>query len=114
MSKERVQVSKDRGRTWKYRWVDRFELDPKKSVLEPGDWMRRGPEHGKIVVVCLKDGKLCTKLLESLYEYTYALASGESYVFLAESSQEADLLFVDELLRLQKIVRKSSRLKPKE
>jgi len=109
MSKRKVQVSKDRGKTWKYRWIESQEFDPANSVLQPGDWVRGGPESERILVVGLRGGRLYSTPIERLSEYTFNLpATGDTYAFFAEDPEEANLMFVEALLNSGKLVRESA------
>jgi len=114
MSKRRVQVSSDRGSTWKFRWVDPFEFDPSKSSLKPGDWVRKGPDSDLVIVILLKDGKLYSVPIDQIREYTFTLASGESYVILAESPEDANRQFVNALVQDNMLVLTSSSLTSKD
>lgn len=112
MSKQRVQVSKDKGRTWKFRWVDSKEFDPANTVLQPGDWVRAGPESERILVVGLRGGRLFTAPINRLREYMFSLpATGETYTFFTEHPEEANQMFVEALLNSGKLVRKSAKIR---
>lgn len=97
MSKKRVQVSKDRGLTWKYRWVDPAELDPKKSNLVPGEWLRRS-EEDQVFVISIRDGNLQSDPLEITNKFSFTLATGEEIIVYAVNPNEADSTFVEILI----------------
>ncbi|MFB4324601.1 hypothetical protein RB298_19865 [Priestia sp. BR_2] len=107
MPKQRVQVSKDKGQTWKFRWIDPTVLDPDKTLLEPGDYIIT--PKGEILVLTIKKGLLQTKRLESSTSATYHyIVSGKSYSIEAISQSEADYLLVQQLIKQGEILRSSN------
>lgn len=98
MGKLRVQVSSDRGKTWKYRWVDQKEFDPDMSSLRPGDYVR--PPKGDVLVVGLREGKLTTSpiALHAMSLYNYEI-TGRRFQIEAATQSEADHFLIYELIQ---------------
>ncbi len=101
MPRIQVQVSKDQGRTWKYRWIDQSELDPEKSLLKPGDYTRLRPGT-RIMVITMREGRLNSKPLEDsdklmLFSYEFA---GHTIELQAEHQSEADYFLVQRLIAM--------------
>ncbi|QQZ64504.1 hypothetical protein JI735_34255 (plasmid) [Paenibacillus sonchi] len=103
MAKARYQVSSDKGATWKCRWIDRTNFDPRKSVLKPGDYIQT-PKG--TVVVSIIEGKLSSAPIDDtfLVEYRYTF-EGEVFSIIASSDSEADYFFAQELLNKGIVVR---------
>ncbi|WP_146000550.1 hypothetical protein [Paenibacillus pasadenensis] len=94
MPKKKMQVSKDQGDTWKYRWVDPAEIKPEHTILELGDWVRANPES-QVFVIGIRKGMLYSFRLEHApCVYTYTLDIGQSFSFQTLTKEEADILFI--------------------
>lgn len=99
MPKRQIQVSKDSGRTWKFRWVDPTVMNPAESILEPGDWLKVAKG---VLIVGFKDGMLTTTPFqkEHLPTFKYSIQGQENEIEIKASTQTlADIELIEELIQ---------------